>query len=407
MASHGHGELGRGNRRVVVNFRKEYFEIPWANLRAMVEPSFAERSLVNHRDYLPNGWLVISSVININKSQVLTAEGRLVPYDYLVIATGHNDPMPKTRSERLNHYKQENQKIKSANSILIVGGGPTGVELAGEIAVDFPDKKVTLVHSGSRLLEFIGPKASNKALEWLKSKGVEVKLDQSVDLDCVSDETKTFQTSSGEVIKADCHFLCIGRPVASTWLKDTILEENLDQHGRLMVDEFFRVRGRQNIFAIGDITDIRELKQGYLAQKHALLLAKNLKLLMSGGKESKMTPYEVKSIKAIVSLGRRDAVAQFPLTTVIGGVPGLIKSRDLFVGKIRKQMGLNPHIVQALASPLVWFLSFQRGRQEFSHGTYDDTQAITLICFPQWGGMFCGPSSDLTSYDGAGYSLLE
>jgi len=51
-------------------------------------------------------------------------------------------------------FSAENQKIKSAHSIVIVGGGPTGVELAGERAVYFPAKKVTLVHKGSRLLEY-------------------------------------------------------------------------------------------------------------------------------------------------------------------------------------------------------------------------------------------------------------
>ena len=84
-----------------------------------------------------------------------------------------------------------------------------------------------------------------------------------------------------------------------------------------------------------------------MAQKHALVAAKNLKLLMTNGKESKMAKYEPGSVKAIVSLGRREAVAQIPLTTTIGIVPGLIKSQDLFVGKTRKRMGLDPHIVDA------------------------------------------------------------
>lgn len=150
----------------------------------------------------------------------------------------------------------ESQKINSAGSILIVGGGPTGVELAGEIAVDFPDKKVTLVHNGSRLLEFIGPKAANKTLHWLKSKQVEVKLEQRVNLDSVSEERKTYETSEGEIISADCHFLCTGTPLGSVWLKETMLKNNIDSRGRLMVDENLRVKGRKNIFAIGDITDI-------------------------------------------------------------------------------------------------------------------------------------------------------
>lgn len=74
----------------------------------MVEPSFGERSVINHRDYLTNGRLVTSSVINVNETEVLTAEGRLIAYDYLVIATGHTDSFPKTRTERLKEYQAGN-----------------------------------------------------------------------------------------------------------------------------------------------------------------------------------------------------------------------------------------------------------------------------------------------------------
>ncbi|XP_057464585.1 uncharacterized protein LOC130754390 [Actinidia eriantha] len=324
---------------------KEYFEIPWASLRAMVEPSFAQRSVIHHRDYLTNGRVITSSAISVTDTEVLTAEGRLVAYDYLVIATGHAYPVPKTRLERLKQCQADNEKIEAARSILIVGGGPSGVELAGEIAVDYPGKKVTLVHNGFRLLEFIGPKASHKALDWLKSKHVEVKLEQSVNLNSASEGK--YLTSSGETIRADCHFLCTGKPIGSAWLKETVLKHCLNDFGRLKVDEKLRVNGRKNIFAIGDITDVKEIKQGYLAQKHALVAAKNLKIAMTGGKESKMANYEPSSVKAIVSLGRREAVAQIPLTTTIGIVPGLIKSNDLFVGKTRKQMGLDPRIVDA------------------------------------------------------------
>lgn len=70
-----------------------------------MEPSFAERSTIYHKDYLTNGRLVVSKAINISNSQVLTAEGHLISYDYLVIATGHNDSFPKTRSERLKEYR--------------------------------------------------------------------------------------------------------------------------------------------------------------------------------------------------------------------------------------------------------------------------------------------------------------
>lgn len=58
-----------------------------------------------------------------------------------------------------------------------------------------------------------------------------------------------------------------------------------------------------------------------------------------------MAIYEPRAVKNIVSLGRRDAVAQFSYTTIIGLIPGLMKSEDLFVGKTRKLLGLKPGIV--------------------------------------------------------------
>lgn len=90
--------------------------------------------------------------------------------------------------------------------------------------------------------------------------------------------------------------------------------------------------------------ELQEIKQGFLAHKHALVAAKNLKLLMTEGKESKVATYKPGSAIALVSLGRKDAVAQFPFTTIIGRVPGWIKSGDLFVGRTRKEMGLEPHV---------------------------------------------------------------
>ncbi|KAF5948091.1 hypothetical protein HYC85_014048 [Camellia sinensis] len=302
---------------VVLMDSKEYFELPWASLRSMVEPLFAERSLINHSEYLPNARVVVSTAIDITESEVLTEKGDLITYDYLVIATGHVDIGALARNDKLCFYQAE---LRSSVSMKQLEGGPTGVELAGEIAVDFPDKKVTLVHRGSRLLEFIGPKAGKKAMDWLISKKVEVILGQFInnELDGV------YETSSGETIKTDCYYDCTGKPMGSS----------------LMVDANLRVKGHKNIFGIGDITDIPEIKQGYLAQRHAMVAAKNLKLLMTGGEESGMATYRAAWPLAFVSLGRNDAVAQILFITMIGYIPGMIKSRDLFVGKTRKQLGL-------------------------------------------------------------------
>ncbi|KMZ56998.1 putative Apoptosis-inducing factor [Zostera marina] len=323
---------------VVLIDPKEYFEITWAEMRAKVEPTFADRTIINHKEYLTNVNLMTTTAVDIKSKEVMTKDGRLVPYDYLIIATGHHDPYPVTKGDRLREFQADNKKIKDSSCILIVGGGPSGVELAGEIAVDYPDKKVTLVHKGPRLMEFVGPKASAKAMKWFKENGVDVLLDQKVDLEHSSDGV--YSTTAGKTINADCIFICTGKPFGSSWLRESILKDCVNQQGQLMVDEHLKVKGHSNIFAIGDITDVNEMKQGYIAQEHAALVAKNLQILVKGGQESKLGSYKPAGAMAIVTLGRKNAVAQFPFATVSGCIPRMIKSKDLFVGMTRKKMGL-------------------------------------------------------------------
>ncbi|KAF3628540.1 putative inositol oxygenase 2-like [Capsicum annuum] len=147
--------------------------------------------------------------------------------------------------------------------MLIVRGGLTGVEPTAEIAVDFPTKKVRLVHRGSRLLEFIGESAINKALNWLTSNKVEVILG-----------------SGGETTVADCHFLCNCTPFGSAWLKETILKDN--GCGRVMVDPSLRINGRNNIFAIGDITDVSNLNRNFRKHDRSVVISKGDATLVPG-----------------------------------------------------------------------------------------------------------------------------
>jgi NADH dehydrogenase FAD-containing subunit len=146
-------------------------------------------------------------------------------------------------------------KIQYSGSILIIGGESSGVELATEIVVNYPDKKVTLVHDRPRLLESVGHKAGGKALRWLRSKNVEVLLEESVDLESMSEGDRLYRTSSGIEIRADCYFSCLDRPLSSSWIRHSELKDCLDSDGRLMVDANLRVKGQSNIFAAGDIAD--------------------------------------------------------------------------------------------------------------------------------------------------------
>lgn len=76
-----------------------------------MDTSFAERAVVNHRDFLTNGLIVTSTAINITENEVLTADGRHIGYDYLVVATGHSDNVPVTKTERLHHNDAGKKKL--------------------------------------------------------------------------------------------------------------------------------------------------------------------------------------------------------------------------------------------------------------------------------------------------------
>lgn len=70
-----------------------------------MEPSFAARSVINHSDYLSNVQIVVSTAVSITNTEVLTAGGQMFLYDYLVVATGHMESVPETKSERLSQYQ--------------------------------------------------------------------------------------------------------------------------------------------------------------------------------------------------------------------------------------------------------------------------------------------------------------
>lgn len=84
-----------------------------------------------------------------------------------------------------------------------------------------------------------------------------------------------------------------------------------------------------------------------MAQQQAEVVVNNLKVIIQGTRECWIETYKPHSAIAIVSLGRKEAVAQLPFWTITGRIPGFIKSGDLFVGKTRKQMGLSYDIEQA------------------------------------------------------------
>ncbi|RKP04597.1 hypothetical protein THASP1DRAFT_3770, partial [Thamnocephalis sphaerospora] len=117
-------------------------------------------------------------------------DGTKLPYDYLVMATGATDSTPMgldvaEKEEALRRMKNARDAICAAQRILVVGGGPLGIELASEINEAYPKKQVTLVTSAPRLAakpDAISPKLSAKVFTKLEAMGTHVILGQRMPL---------------------------------------------------------------------------------------------------------------------------------------------------------------------------------------------------------------------------------
>jgi NADH dehydrogenase len=282
------------------------------------------------------------SSIDSKTNQVITDIGSL-SYDYLVIATGtktnyfgnqaiESNSMPmKTVPQALDIRSlilQNFEKATIANSLeereallnfVIVGGGPTGVELAGAIAElknhilpkDYHDlnannMQIHLLEGGPRVLPPMSEHASKKALEFLEKLGVIVHCNTFVkDYDglVVSTNTNLILESETLIWAAGV----TGNPIQG--LDGNVLVEHAN---RYRVNSYNQVEGYPNIFALGDIAfmESEAYPKGHpqVAQpaiQQGKLLGKNLMRLIDG-KPLKKFQYRDKG--SMATIGRNKAV---------------------------------------------------------------------------------------------------
>ena len=240
------------------------------------------RSLVSNQR---NATVIMSEVTHVDSSArlVATAQGVLVPYDYLILATGvttsyfdHPEwaqyaPGLKTieeatriRAQILTCFEtaersQEDAVKRKSMTFVIVGGGPTGVELAGSIAdvarnvlardfrrINPRNARILLIEAGQRLLSAFAPEMSDYTRVTLENMGVEVLTGTSV-TDCTKDGVLL---SNGQ--RLDCCSIVWAAGVRATPVAAWIGAQ-ADRTGRVLVDEFLRVVSHENVFAIGDV----------------------------------------------------------------------------------------------------------------------------------------------------------
>lgn len=275
-------------------------------------------------------------------NEIVTNIGNL-PYDHLVIAAGSETnffgnteierngmamkSIPQSlnlRSMILENFEQalltDNLHERDAlMNFVIVGGGPTGVELAGALAEikkgilpkDYPDldtrrAQINLIQSGDRILKEMSEKASKKAEDFLESLGVHIwKNTRVTGYDGKKVTTKTD-------LKFEAATLIWAAGVKGILVNGLNDEKILRPGNRLKVDQFNRVEGFENIFAIGDIAcmELDDLPRGHpMMAQPAIQQGRHLGINLVRFFENKpMLPFTYKDKGSMATIGRNKAV---------------------------------------------------------------------------------------------------
>lgn len=286
-------------------------------------------------------------MVDTEKKILQTSIGK-IDYDYLVLAAGATTnffgnknieewaiPMKTVpeamglRNALLSNLERaltcatEEERQELLN-VVIVGGGATGVEIAGALAemrryvipYDYPDMDSSLMHiylieAGDRLLAGLSQESSQKAYEFLKSMGVDIQFGKMVTdyrdhkvvmKDGTEIPTRTFLWVSG--IRANA--------------MPGIDESHLGRGFRFKVDEYNRIPGLNDVYAIGDQclqTSDSAYPNGHpqvaqVAIQQAKNLAKNLKLIDKGADSSALTAFHYKNLGSMATIGRNKAVVE-------------------------------------------------------------------------------------------------
>ncbi|GIL73417.1 hypothetical protein Vretimale_17578 [Volvox reticuliferus] len=327
---------------------KEYLEITWATVRSIVDESVALRSIISLKD-IPNiGRLVQATVTRLTAKEAVLSNGETLTFDYAAICTGssYSDAFKSSislnRERRLEELKGVNEEIRAARSIVVVGGGAAGVEVAAEVVEAYAGKAITLVHPGKQLLSTAPPKAGAKAKQFLESKGVKVQLGVSVQSQPAGRGAATLTLSDGSNLTADLVLWCAGAKPNTAYLGEDLAAVR-DDKGLIKVLPTLQVEDHPNIFALGDCNNVPEEKKGFLAMKQAELAAASIKALIKASKSGKPPKLGVWTPNMgmemlLVTLGRSDGVCRMGGSVFTGFLPAWLKGKDLFIGKTRAQL---------------------------------------------------------------------
>lgn len=330
-------------------FQPLLYQVATASLAAS-EIAWPIRSLLRKQKDVTT---VLGNVVGVNSQEkkVLLEDGEAIPFDTLVLATGarhayfgHDEWEPyapglKTIEDAtairrrilaaFEHAERETDETERAKflTFVIIGGGPTGVELAGTIAelardtlrkdfrnFDTRDVRVILIEAGPRILSGFPESLSAYALRALTNLGVEIKLGQAVskcmaggvEIDRQYLPAKTIVWAAG-----------VAASPAAEWLYAPA-----DRAGRILVQPDLTVPGHANIFAIGDTAHV-EMADGKLvpgiapaAKQEGRYVAETIKARLRG--KNSRPPFSYKDAGRLATIGKRAAVVDFGWVKLTG-----------------------------------------------------------------------------------------
>ncbi len=303
-----------------------------------------------------NARVLLGDAVSIDAAakRVLLADGE-IDFDYLIVATGlthsyfgHDAwaryaPGLKTLDDALQirrriliafeRAEREPDPAKRAGwlTFVVIGGGPTGVELAGTLAeiarhtltnefreIDPAQARVLLLEGGSRVLNTYPEALSAKAARQLRRLGVELRVDaRVVDVDDagVIVEPASGASQTAERIRARSVLWAAG--VQATALASS-LPGPRDRAGRLLVTPTLQVEGADSIFVIGDLASITQDGKpvpgvAYAAKQMGAYVSHVIASHATDGtRASSSTPFRYRDRGSLATIGRKAAVATFP-----------------------------------------------------------------------------------------------
>ncbi|MEW1842954.1 FAD-dependent oxidoreductase, partial [Nonomuraea angiospora] len=237
------------------------------------------------------------------------------------------------------------KELAGAERVLILGAGPVGLELAGEIKEVWAHKHVTVLDPAGQLLPGFEPELRANLHRQLGELGIHLRLGARLTAPPATEPgragTFTVTTAGGEEITADIWFRAHGVRVNSDYLADGRLTTRTPQ-GQVRVTERLNVRGHDHVYAIGDLTDVPEAKMAGYAMQHAEVVAANILAQLRGERPSAVyrpLPHPM----ILLPLGPRGGVGQLPGPDGPAVVPAetvsAYKGADLFTGRFTEQFG--------------------------------------------------------------------